>query len=159
AIVERELKKPIEELFHTWEDTPIGAASFGQVHVVTLKGGDDDGQRAVVKVCRPNSEATIETDGRIALFLSWLVDLRGMLGRIELVPVLVDCIKWTRKEIRYLQEGKNADRIHDTTSFNPRQRIPYVYWERTTEQVLTTELLDGIPVSEVIERFEAGDTA
>lgn len=157
AIVERELERPIDELFHSWDPAPVGAASFGQVHVVTLKGGDDDGQRAVVKVCRPNSEQTIETDGRLAIVIGHVVDFMGLLGRIEVVPVLRDCVKWTRKEVLYKQEGKNADHLHELTSWNPRQRIPYVYWDRTTDKVLTMELLDGVPVSEIIARFEAGD--
>lgn len=157
AIVERELGKPIGALFHAWTDEPLGAASFGQVHSVTLKGGDDDGQSAVVKVCRPGSEETIETDGRLALVLAHLVDLVGLLGRIQVAPVMRDCVKWTKKEIQYLQEGKNADHLHELTGFNPRQRIPYVYWDRTTDKVLTMERLDGLPVSEIIERFERGD--
>lgn len=157
AIVERELGRPLGEMFHDWDDEPVGAASFGQVHLVTLKGGDDDGQRAAVKVCRPGSEHTIETDGRLALILSHMVDLLGLLGRIEIAPVMKDCVKWTRKEIQYLQEGKNADHVHELTAFNPRQRIPWVYWDRTTEKVLTMEFLDGIPVSEIIDRFERGD--
>src|SRR5262245_28204673 len=37
AIVERELGKPIGDLFHEWSDDPVGAASFGQVHLVRLK--------------------------------------------------------------------------------------------------------------------------
>jgi len=147
AIVERELKKPIDELFTSWEDKPVGAASFGQVHLVTLRGGDDDGQRAAVKICRPGSERTIETDGRLAIVLAHIVDLMGLLGRIEIVPVLRDAVKCTRNEIQYLQEGKNADHIHELSAWNPRQRIPYVYWDRTTEKVLTMEFLDGIAVS------------
>ena len=157
AIVERELGAPIEDLFHDFDDEPLGAASFGQVHRVTLKGGDDDGQQAVVKVCRPGSDRTIDVDGRLALVLAHMVDLMGLLGRIEVVPVMRDAVKWTRKEILYLQEGKNADHVHELTAFNPRQRIPFVYWDRTTDRVLTMEHLDGIPVSEIIDRFERSD--
>jgi predicted unusual protein kinase regulating ubiquinone biosynthesis (AarF/ABC1/UbiB family) len=159
AIVERELKKPIDALFSSWDDVPVGAASFGQVHLVTLRGGDDDGQRAAVKICRPGSGKTIDTDGRLAIILAHMVDLMGLLGRIEIVPVLRDAVKWTRKEIQYLQEGKNADHIHELSSWNPRQRIPYVYWDRTTERVLTMEFLDGIAVSEIIDRVESGDAS
>jgi ubiquinone biosynthesis protein len=159
AIVERELGRPIDELFEEWDDVPVGAASFGQVHLAKLKGGDDAGQRAAVKICRPGSERTIETDGRLAIILSHLVDLMGLLGRIEVVPVLRDAVKWTRKEIQYRQEGKNADHIHELTSWNPRQRIPYVYWDRTTDKVLTMEFLDGISINEIIERFENGDAS
>jgi ubiquinone biosynthesis protein len=137
----------------------VGAASFGQVHLVKLKGGDDEGQSAVVKICRPGSERTIETDGRLAVILARIVDALGLLGRIEIVQVLKDAVKWTKKEIQYRQEGKNADHIHELSSWNPRQRIPFIYWDRTTDRVLTMEYLDGISVGQIIERFEAGDAS
>ncbi len=159
AIIERDLKGSIDDLFHEWNDVPIGAASFGQVHMATLKGGDDDGQRVAVKVCRPGSERTIETDGALAMIMAHVVDTLSLLGRIEIAPVLRDCVKWTLREIQYLQEGKNVDHLHEVTAFNPRQRIPYIYWERTTDRVLTMEYLDGIPVSEIITRFEAHDAS
>jgi ubiquinone biosynthesis protein len=156
-IVERELSASIDELFAEFDDEPVGAASFGQVHFVTLARGDDAGKRAVVKVCRPGSEDTIETDGRLCLAVGWFVDSIRLLGRVEVLPVLRDAVKWTRKEIHYLQEGKNADHLHELTHYNPRQRIPYIYWELTTDVVLTMEYLEGPSVSEIIRRFEAGD--
>jgi ubiquinone biosynthesis protein len=158
-MVEAELGKPIDELFHTFEDVPLGAASFGQVHLATLKGGEDDGQLAAVKICRPGSEETIEIDGQLLLLLGYIVDAMSLLGRIKLVPVFRDFVKWTRKEINYLQEGKNADHLHELTHWNPRQRIPYIYWDKTTERICTMELLDGISVSEILRRVEEGDTS
>ncbi|RYE93488.1 MAG: hypothetical protein EOO75_04250, partial [Myxococcales bacterium] len=157
AIIERELGRPIDELFATFDDAPIGAASFGQVHLATLRGGLDEGRKAAVKVCRPGSERTVEIDGRLLLMLGWLVDALGILGRIKLAPVFKDFVRWTRREINYLQEGKNADHLHELTSWNPRQRIPYIYWDKTTARVLTMEFLDGFNVSEIIRRHEAGD--
>jgi ubiquinone biosynthesis protein len=156
-MVEAELGKPIDELFHTFDDVPLGAASFGQVHLATLKGGEDDGQLAAVKICRPGSEETIDIDGQLLLLLGYIVDAMSLLGRIKLVPVFRDFVKWTRKEINSLQEGKNADHLHELTHWNPRQRIPYIYWEKTTERVCTMELLDGISVSEILRRVEEGD--
>jgi predicted unusual protein kinase regulating ubiquinone biosynthesis (AarF/ABC1/UbiB family) len=157
AIVERELGKPIDQLFTEFDDVPVGAASFGQVHRVKLKGGEDDGRVAVVKVCRPGSEATIEIDARLLILLGHVADAISLLGRIRLVPVFRDFVRWTRREVNYLQEGKNADHLHELTHWNPRQRIPYVYWQLTTKKVLTMEYLEGFPVSEIIRRFEAED--
>jgi ubiquinone biosynthesis protein len=156
-IIERELGKPIDELFSHFEDVPIGAASFGQVHLATLKGDADEGRRAAVKVIRPGSDVTIEIDGRLLIMLGWIVDGLSILGQIKLVPVFRDFVRWTRREINYLQEAKNADHLHELTAWNPRQRIPYIYWDKTTSRVLTMEFLEGLTVNEVIRRFEAGD--
>lgn len=159
AIVAHELGKPIEELFSSFDDVPVGAASFGQVHLVTLKGGEDDGRRAAVKVCRPGSEKTIEDDGRMLLLLGHIVDAMSVLGHVKLAPVFRDFVRWTRREVDYLKEAKNADHLHEVTAWNPRQRVPYIYWERTTRRVLTMEYLEGLSVNEIIQRFEAGDPA
>jgi ubiquinone biosynthesis protein len=157
AIIERELGRPVGELFVRFDDRPVGAASFGQVHRVVVR--DDDGQErpAVVKVCRPEAEATIATDARLLLLLGWLVDALGALGHIKLLPIFRDFVKWTKKETNYLQEAKNADHLHELSHWNPRQRVPYVYWEKTTARVLTMEYLAGLPVSEVTRRAAAGD--
>ncbi len=157
AIIERELKRPLAELFVHFDDRPIGAASFGQVHRVVVRDEDGEERAAVVKVCRPESEATVATDARLLLLLGWVVDALGALGHIRLLPIFRDFVKWTKKEINYLQEAKNADHLHELSHWNPRQRIPYVYWEKTTQRVLTMEYLAGLPVSEVVRRVEAGD--
>jgi|GEM_PF-945651 len=159
AIIERELGRPLEEIFDHFDDNPIGAASFGQVHLATLKpeSEGDEGRKAAVKVCRPGSQETIEIDGRLLLLLGMIVDALGILGRITLAPVFKDFVRWTRREINYLQEGKNADHLHELTSWNPRQRIPYIYWDKSTPRVLTMEFLEGITVNEIIRRHEAGD--
>lgn len=157
AIIERELRHPIHEMFSSFEDEPVGAASFGQVHLATLRGEEEEGRPVAIKVCRPGSEQTIEIDGRLLLLLGLILDGIGVLGRIKLYPVFKDFVRWTRREVNYLQEGKNADHLHELTHWNPRQRIPYIYWEKTTPRVLTMEFLDGISVSEIIRRHEAGD--
>lgn len=156
AIIERELGKPVEELFETFDDTAIGAASFGQGHLVTLKG-EDAGRLAVVKVSRPDSAERIDTDGRLLKLIGWIVDLTSVLGQIKLSPIFRDFARWTRREVHYMQEAKNADHLYEMTDWNVRQRIPHIYWEFTTNKVLTMEYLEGIPVSELIERVRAGD--
>lgn len=157
AVVERELKKPIDQIFSAFDDRPVGAASFGQVHLVRLQGGDDEGRLAVVKICRPGSDEAIAADGKLLILLGHLVDGLSLLGRIKLVPVFKDFVRWTKREVHYLQEGKNADHLDEQTNWNPRQRIPYVYWNLSTNKVLTMEFLEGLPVSEIIRRVEAED--
>lgn len=156
-IIERELNAPIDELFSSFDDTPIGAASFGQAHVVTLARGENTGKRAAIKISRPGSDDQIATDTRLLMLLGYIVDATSMLGQIKLAPIFRDFARWIRREVAYMQEAKNADHLHEVTSWNVRQRIPYIYWEYTTNRVLTMEYLEGIPVSEVIARFEAGD--
>lgn len=46
GLVEESLGQPVDTMFRSFEDRPLGAASIGQVHRVTMK----DGRKAVVKV-------------------------------------------------------------------------------------------------------------
>lgn len=48
GLVEQSLGQPVDTMFRTFEDQPLGAASIGQVHRAIMK----DGRKAVVKVCR-----------------------------------------------------------------------------------------------------------
>ncbi|MCU0691280.1 MAG: AarF/UbiB family protein [Polyangiaceae bacterium] len=159
AIIERELGSPIDELFSEFADEAIGAASFGQGHLVRLANGENAGKPAIVKVSRPGSAAQIEADTRLLVLIGWLVDVTSLLGQIKLVPIFRDFARWTRREVHYMQEAKNADYLHEMTCWNVRQRVPYIYWEYTTSHVITMEYLDGLPFSRLIERFEAGDSA
>jgi predicted unusual protein kinase regulating ubiquinone biosynthesis (AarF/ABC1/UbiB family) len=156
-IIEEELGAPVDEVFESFQDEAIGAASFAQGHLVTLRG-EHAGKSAVVKVARPGAEEQIEVDTRLLLLLGWIIDLSSVLGQIKLVPIFRDFARWTRREVNYVQEAKNADHLHEVTEWNVRQRIPWIYWEHTTRRVLTMEYLDGLPLSRVIERVTAGDS-
>ena len=61
SILESEYGKDMHEVFETFEETPIGAASIGQVHRATLKR---DGSKVVVKVMYPGVEDTFRGDVR-----------------------------------------------------------------------------------------------
>lgn len=156
AVIEEELGAPIEELFETFDDVAVGAASFGQGHLVTLKG-ENAGKQAVVKVSRPGSAEQIVIDTRLLLLLGRIVDSSSVLGQIKLTPIFRDFARWTRREVHYMQEAKNADHLYEVTDWNVRQRVPYIYWEYTTNRILTMEYFGGIPISQAIERFQEGD--
>jgi ubiquinone biosynthesis protein len=157
AVIEQELGKPIDEVFSEFRDEAIGAASFGQGHLARLRDGEHAGKPVVVKVSRPGSAGQIESDTRLLVIIGWIVDVSSVLGQIKLVPIFRDFARWTRREVHYMQEAKNADHLHEMSSWNVRQRIPFIYWAYTTNRVITMEYLEGLPFSRAIERFEAGD--
>ncbi|CAM9173352.1 unnamed protein product [Pylaiella littoralis] len=58
GLIEESLGEPVDAVFRSFEDRPLGAASIGQVHRVTLK----DGRDAVVKVMFPHVETMFRSD-------------------------------------------------------------------------------------------------
>lgn len=157
AVIEQELGAPIDEVFSEFDDVAIGAASFGQGHLARLRHGDHAGKSVVIKVSRPGSASQIESDTRLLIIIGWIVDVSSVLGQIKLVPIFRDFTRWTRREVHYMQEAKNADHLHEMSSWNIRQRIPFIHWQYTTNRVITMEYFEGLPFSRTIERFEAQD--
>jgi ubiquinone biosynthesis protein len=153
AEVEKELKKPIDEVFPTFDPVPVASASLGQVHFATLPSGEE----VAVKVFRPGIDKAIETDLDILLELAALAERRTEWGEyygvLSLAQEFADTL---REEQNYEQEGHNMDRYRQMFAGEAHVRIPVVYWETTTRRVLTMERLQGIKITDVDALDAAG---
>ncbi|MBZ5615788.1 MAG: hypothetical protein LAO23_17415 [Acidobacteriia bacterium] len=150
SIVEDDLQGRIPDIFQTFSDAPIAAASFGQVHAATLPNGAN----VVVKIQRPSVPDTIAADLKLFRFAAFLIDATGLTGRMPLKPVFEEFADWTRDELDYRIEGSHVQEIHDKAAGWRLERIPKVYWSHTSSRVLTLERLEGLWVKEIIERLQ-----
>ena len=128
---------PPEDVFASFDETPIASASLGQVHRATLKSGE----LIAVKVQYPGIEEVIAADIRTFHFIIRL--LKIFYRRINLDVISSEFSRIIHEELDYIQEGKNAAAFARNFSDNPKVRIPAVYWPFTTSKVLTLEYLDG----------------
>jgi ubiquinone biosynthesis protein len=153
AQVEKELKKPLKEVFPTFEPVPVASASLGQVHFAVLA----DGAEVAVKVFRPGADKLIETDLDILLELAALAEKRTEWGEFYGVLSLAREFATTlRTEQNYEQEGHNMDRYRQIFSSVEYVCIPKVHWETTTRRVLTMERVQGIKITDVAALDAAG---
>jgi len=151
--VERELAKPLAEVFAHFEPVPVASASLGQVHYATLA----DGQEVAVKVLRPGVDRIIETDLDILLELAALAEKRTEWGRYYGVLSLAGEFAATlRMEQNYQQEGENMDRYRQMFAGVDYVRVPRVYWETTTRRVLTMERVEGCKITDLAGLEAAG---
>lgn len=151
--IEAELEQPIEQIFATFDPTPIAAASLGQVHAATLT----DGQEVIVKVQRPNIERIIDVDLDILYDLARLTQNRTPLGQTyDLVEIAEDFAFTLRGELDYRREGRNADRFRENFDGEPHLYIPLVHWDYTTRRVLVLERIYGIKIDDVNTLDAAG---
>jgi len=153
TIVERELARPASDVFREFDETPLAAASIGQVHGAVLH----DGSRVVVKVRKPGVAETVATD------LAILADLAPRAARAELfgpsydVEALADDFSWTlRSELDYIREGRNADRLREVLADDLRVVVPRIHWPLTTGAVLVMDRVDGIRIDDVAAIERAG---
>jgi ubiquinone biosynthesis protein len=146
ATIRAELELPVERLFAEFEETPIAAASIGQVHRATLPNG----VRVAVKVQRPDAPRQIEADlalmyqaARIAkerIRAFDFIDTRGLVDEFA---------RSIRQELDYRIEGRHADGFREVFAGSETVRIPKVYWSYTRTRVITTELLEGVQLADV----------
>jgi ubiquinone biosynthesis protein len=152
GIIETEFRRPVEEIFGSFDPVPLAAASIGQVHGATLK----DGTAVVVKVQRPGVAEQIEQDLQILRGLAATASRRWSVAEeYDAVGLVHEFAHTLRAETDYLLEGRNAERFAANFAADPTVHFPQVHWEQTTGRVLTLERIQGIKIDD----FEALDAA
>jgi ubiquinone biosynthesis protein len=153
ACIEEELGQPIDQVFAHFDETPMAAASLGQVHAATLASG----QEVVVKIQRPDIEHVIDVDLDILYDLARLAQKRTALSQTyDLVEIAEDFAYTLRGELDYRREGHNADRFRENFCDEAYLYIPEVYWDYTTRRVLVLERIYGIKIDDVDALDAAG---
>lgn len=152
TIVE-ELGDEPAKVFATFEETPIAAASIGQVHAATL----EDGTKVVVKVQRPGVIGIVNTDLDILLTQARFVRDHTEVGEHydteELARGFAEAVSG---ELDYIGEGQRCERLARMFEDDDTVVFPRVHWEYTTQRVLTLEHLEGIPFNRPDEIDAAG---
>jgi ubiquinone biosynthesis protein len=144
--IEEELGKPIEKLFKKFDRTPIASASIAQVHKAVLKNG----KVVAVKVQRPNIKEIIDADLDILFFIAKQIDKHFSKWRnFRPVDVVKEFALWTRREINFENEARNALKLRDATKINPKVKIPKVYTEYCSKKVLVLEYIDGVKINDL----------
>ena len=146
-IIRSELGRDVEEIFSSFEPAPFGAASIGQVHDATLPSG----ARVAVKVQRPGIEQLIETDISLMYRISGIVDVTRIFGGTRSRDVIDELARWTREELDYRVEARNAELMRASTRDEATEYNPKVHLDYTSRRVLTAERLDGILLADVIQ--------
>ncbi len=152
GIVESELGRPIDEIFESFDDTPLAAASLAQVHRATFRG-----KQVVLKVQRPDIVEVTEVDMDILQSVAHLAEryshqvyLFNVLGLVE------EFAQQIRKELDFRMEVNNMRRFSENFAGDATVHIPEFYPELCTHRVITMEYLDGINISEIQRLSDEG---
>jgi ubiquinone biosynthesis protein len=145
-IISTELKAPPEEVYAFFDQTPLAAASLGQVHRATLHTGED----VVVKVQRPNIQNQVRADVGIMSWLGRLAERRVQwAGDMGLVGVVDEFGNQVLAELDYRIEAYNVTRLNHNLESIPGARLPAIYDLYSTGRVLTMEFIEGIKVNDL----------
>ena len=153
AVIETELGAPIDRLFESFDDDPIASASIGQVHRARLPADVMGGIEVAVKVQHPGIRKAVDSDLANAGILE---GMGAMLGARRFdTKTHLDVLRTRfREELDYALE---AERLVAFTALHAEDatiRIPRFVAERSSATVLTTELVHGRALEDVLSDSE-----
>jgi ubiquinone biosynthesis protein len=153
SIIADELGKPVSKLFKKFDDKPVGSASIAQVHAAQLP----DGTRVAVKVQRPDIQEVIELDLAVLLDLARFVDRHvPEISAVNPVGVVLEFSSTLRKELDFNNEASNIERFGAQFANNRWIKVPRVFRELATSQVLTMEFISGYNIMDTPALERAG---
>ncbi|GAV58436.1 ABC1 domain-containing protein [Cephalotus follicularis] len=133
----------LSDIFSSFDELPIAAASIAQVHHAVLK----DSQEVAIKVQYPGLEQNMKMDTTVMSFLSKSVAWFFPEYRFHwLVSAFSGAIS---EELDFIQEARNSERTAENFKNNNIIRVPGVFWDLTTRHVLTMQFCKGHKVDDV----------
>ena len=153
ALLTQELGAPPTELFAEFDVEPLAAGSLGQVHRAT----HHDGTQLAVKIRRPNVVRDVERDLSLMMEMAILVERHIPEAEVfDPVGLVTHFSRTIRREMNYFREGRSTDEFARLFRNDATLRVPQIYWDLTTEGVLTMEFIDAMRISDVDALRDAG---
>ena len=156
-MIENDLGKSLDELFRSFDEDSIAAASIGQVH----RAETHDGRAVAVKVQRPGMERVIESD--LQLLNIFIESVRSMLPPADYATILGEIATTLREELDYVAEADAMSRVHDFLENCAGMSAPRPVRELCGQRVLTAEFKEGRKITtvldELVERVNEGEAA
>ena len=153
AVLEAAYGKPLREVFQSFDETPVASASVAQVHFAVLP----DGREVAVKILRPGITDIIAHDVALLKVAADLIEWLWADGR-RLKPreVINEFEKHLEDELDLMREAANASLLRRNFASSPLLRVPEIYWDFCSTQVMVMERMYGMPISQVDALRAAG---
>lgn len=161
-VLEKELGRPVEEIFSSVDPVPCGAASIGQAHRAMLKSHDENGnekdEEVVIKIQYPDALWQIPADIQC---VGDLLKICVFFGVVDETAATLSFNEFSRQfiaELDYDQERQNLEEIYQSSidPTSPYQRrgvvVPRVYKDYCTSKVITMSYLPGPKLEEEARR-------
>jgi ubiquinone biosynthesis protein len=154
-LFKEELGGDPQDLFAQFDEEPFASASIAQVHYATLHSGEE----VVVKIQRPGIRRRVAADLQILQRFAQAVELAKLGRRLSAQDVVADFSDNLAEELSFRLEAQSMEawvsHLH-ASPLGKNIRVPQVYWDLTSEKVLTMERVQGIRIDDVAAIRKAG---
>ncbi|MCC7549764.1 MAG: ubiquinone biosynthesis regulatory protein kinase UbiB [Burkholderiales bacterium] len=138
--------RPLAQVFLKFDPVPVASASVAQVHFATLENGTP----AAVKVLRPGIAEVIRHDVSLLNAGATLIERLWADGkRLKPREVVAEFEKHLTDELDLMREAANASQLRRNFTGSSMLRVPEVYWDYCTADVMVMERMAGTPISQV----------
>jgi predicted unusual protein kinase regulating ubiquinone biosynthesis (AarF/ABC1/UbiB family) len=148
-VIEDDLEEPISEVFASFDEEPIAAASIGQVYRATLK----DGREVAVKVQYPGVAAAVRADLQNLDMIMRL--LKRMTPGLDVKAIAEEINERIGEELDYELEAQNQRSLARIFAGHPFIVVPEVIGSLSRERVLVSEFVHGVGFEELKGRSQA----
>lgn len=144
-ILEGQLGAPLDKLFAKFDPQPLAAGSLAQVH----RAWHFDGTPLAVKIRRPSAVRDVERDLSLMAELAQLIERHLPEAEIfDPVGLVQQFARSIRREIVFTREARTMDEFRRLFRGDATLYVPRVYWDLTTEAVVTMEFVDGLKIND-----------
>ncbi|UJB65113.1 ubiquinone biosynthesis regulatory protein kinase UbiB [Acidovorax sp. YS12] len=157
ATIERAFRKPLGEVFITFEREPVASASIAQVHFAVVRDRNGVQRDVAVKVLRPGMLPVIEKDlALMRMMAGWLESLSADGKRLKPREVVAEFDTYLHDELDLMREAANAAQLRRNMEGLDLVLVPEVFWDFCHTEVMVMERMRGVPISQVGRLREAG---
>jgi ubiquinone biosynthesis protein len=157
ASIERAFRKPLNQIFESFDREPIASASIAQVHFAMLKDSHGAVREVAVKVLRPGMLPAIDKDLSLMRMMAGWVDSLSTDGkRLKPREVVAEFDKYLHDELDLVREAASAAQLRRNMAGLDLVLIPEMIWDYCTTDVIVMERMKGIPISQTARLREAG---
>jgi ubiquinone biosynthesis protein len=159
--IERAFKKPLAEIFTSFDHVPVASASVAQVHFATIKDKQGISRDVAVKVLRPNMLPVIDKDlSLMHMMAGWVEKLSADGKRLKPREVVSEFDKYLHDELDLIREASSAAQLKRNMSLHKAEKdlvmIPDMYWDYCHPEVMVMQRMKGVPINQTQVLRDAG---
>jgi predicted unusual protein kinase regulating ubiquinone biosynthesis (AarF/ABC1/UbiB family) len=147
-VIEDDLEEPISEVFASFDEEPIAAASIGQVYRAKLH----DGRDVAVKVQYPGVAGAVRADMQNLEMIMRL--LKRMAPGMDAKAIAEEIKERIVEELDYELEAQNQRSLARIFAGHPFIVVPDVISSLSRERVLVSEFVSGVGFEELKTRSQ-----
>ncbi|KAL0490287.1 aarF domain-containing protein kinase [Acrasis kona] len=143
VLLEEQFGTSFNELFVDFDEKPLASASIAQVHVARLR---ENNEKVAIKIQHPRLREIFEQD---VLCMTMMLKLAKFFYDFPFAWVMPEFEKSLQNELDFVNEAINCERATHMFRNNKQIIIPSIYWDLTSEKIITMEFLDGFRLNDM----------